>query len=73
MRPTPGRIVMYVPPQACVTPLTPLKGYPSVVSDENPDGTFELTTFGRNSLYFQHNIPFSEEPAPNSCHFPKRD
>lgn len=72
MRPTPCRMVLFVPPSACVTPLTPKSGYPSIVTEENADGTFELTTFGKNSIYFQHNVPFSEEPKPGHCHFPPR-
>lgn len=30
--------------------------YPAIITALNPDGTVELATFGRNSLYFQHNV-----------------
>lgn len=33
--------------------------YAAIVTAINPDGTVELATLGRNSLYYQHNIPFS--------------
>ncbi len=35
--------------------------YPSLVTAINPDGSLELATFGKNSLYFQHNV--AEVPA----------
>lgn len=30
--------------------------YAAKVTAINPDGTLELVTFGRNSIYFQHNV-----------------
>lgn len=31
--------------------------YAAIIAAVNPDGTLELATLGRNSLYFQHNVP----------------
>lgn len=36
--------------------------YASIVTQINEDETVELVTFGPNSIYFQHNVPYSEEP-----------
>jgi hypothetical protein len=30
--------------------------YASIVTVVNPDGSLELATFGRNSIYFQHGV-----------------
>lgn len=30
--------------------------YAAIVTAINRDGTLELVTFGRNSIYFQHNV-----------------
>lgn len=35
--------------------------YPSFVTAVNPDGSLELVTFGRNSIYFQHNVQAARE------------
>jgi hypothetical protein len=56
--PTPGRIVHFHEEGG---------PYPAIVTAENPDGTVELATFGRNSLYFQHGVreaPSDVYPAP---------
>lgn len=31
--------------------------YAAIITAINPDGSVELATMGRNSLYFQHNVP----------------
>jgi hypothetical protein len=38
--------------------------YASIVTARNPDGTLELVTFGRNSVYFQHNVRSANETDP---------
>lgn len=44
--------------------------YASLVTSVNADGTLELATFGKNSLYFQHGVkecptvpPIAPEPG----------
>lgn len=66
-------MVHYVPPQECVGPKS-LTLYPAIVVQVNqtpfqdaPEQTYEtveLATFGPNSLYFQHTVPFAEEYTP---------
>lgn len=38
--------------------------YPALITAVNEDGSVELATFGKNSLYFQHGV--HELPAPNA-------
>jgi hypothetical protein len=45
--PSPGRIVHFHEEGG---------PYPAIVTVVNEDGSVELTTFGRNSLYFQHSV-----------------
>lgn len=33
--------------------------YAAKVTATNKDGTVDLVTFGRNSVYFQHNVPYA--------------
>lgn len=80
-KPSVGRIVHFVPPQECTAPAT-LAFYPAIITQVNekppvgirmePIVTCELATFGPNSLYFQHGIPFSEEPKPGHWNWPPR-
>lgn len=79
-KPSVGRIVHFAPPQECVGPAS-LTLYPAIITQvnpafEGPDGsypeTIELTTFGPNSLYYQHKIPFSAEPQPGHWFWPAR-
>jgi hypothetical protein len=71
MKATIGRTVHFVPPQDCVGPKS-LTLYPAIITQVNPgapvagdyggaDESVELVTFGPNSVYFQHGVPFSEE------------
>lgn len=46
--------------------------YAAIISQVNPDGTVELATLGPNSLYFQHSVPFSEEPTPSHWSWPPK-
>lgn len=74
MTPTLGRIVHYVPPQDCVGPNSLLM-YAAIVAKVNTEKfpeTVELATFGPNSLYFQHEVPFSEEYKPGHWSWPAR-
>lgn len=69
-KPTVGRIVHFTPPQECGNDKTP-EFYAAIITQVNnttPDGepTVELATFGPNSLYFQHDIPFSPEIKPGT-------
>lgn len=43
--------------------------YPSIVTALNENGTLELVTFGKNSVYFQHGVPEHppEGPTPRHC------
>ena len=75
-KPTVGRIVHYHPPTECVGPES-LCTYAAIISQVNPYPvggieTVELATFGPNSLYFQHNVPFSDEPKPGHWNWPPR-
>lgn len=47
MKPTVGRIVHFKEEGG---------PYPAIVTKVNEDGTVELTTFGPNSVYFQHAV-----------------
>jgi hypothetical protein len=38
----------------------------------NSDGTVELATFGRNSLYFQHGVRFDSDGAKGTWRWPPR-
>jgi hypothetical protein len=60
-----GETVLYTPPQDCRGKTT-LDFYPAVITQINPDGTAELTTMGPNSIYFQHNVEYSEHQRPNT-------
>lgn len=81
MKPTPGRIVHFVPPQECTAEKT-LAFYPAIITQVNPPvahspvalqpETCELATFGPNSLYFQHGIPFSETLKPGHWSWPAK-
>lgn len=77
MKITIGRSVHFVPPQECTAPAT-LAFYTAIVTQVNPPvgenapETVELATFGPNSLYFQHAIPFSEELKPGHWSWPPR-
>lgn len=73
-------MVHFVPPQECTAPAT-LAYYPAIVTQVNPPSdaagaaipeTCELATFGPNSLYFQHHIPFSETLKPGHWSWPAR-
>lgn len=77
-------MVHFAPPQACVGPES-LCLYPAVITQVNPElkgvpgdsgsdvlETVELATFGPNSLYFQHKVPFSSEPKPGHWFWPAR-
>lgn len=48
MKPTIGRIVHFHQEGG---------PYPAIVTAVNESGTVELATFGKNSLYFQHDVP----------------
>ena len=68
MKPTIGRIVHYQSYNEggkCA--------YASIITQINPDGTVELTTFGPNSLYYQHNVAYSEAPKEKHWNWPPRD
>ncbi len=41
--------------------------YPSIVTAVNPDGSLELATFGKNSLYFQHNVAEQKDSLAKGC------
>jgi len=79
-KPSVGRTVHFAPPQACVGPES-LCLYPAIITQVNPafEGpdaaypeTVELATFGPNSLYFQHQVPFSVGPKPGHWFWPAR-
>lgn len=40
--------------------------YAALITAVNPSGTVELVTFGKNSVYFQHNVQgwFVQEETP---------
>jgi hypothetical protein len=46
--------------------------YAAKVTQVNEDGTLELATFGPNSLYFQHKVPYSEVPKAGHWNWPPR-
>lgn len=50
--------------------------YPALITKVNADGTLELTTFGSNSIYFQHCVPaassVSEPPEFRTWSWPPR-
>jgi hypothetical protein len=71
MKPSIGRIVIFVPPQACVGPES-LDRYPALITKVNEDESVELTTFGPNSLYYQHSVKHSEGPESGCWHWPPR-
>lgn len=67
MEPTVGRIVhfqSYNEKGECA--------YGAIITQVNEDGTVELATFGRNSLYFQHSVPQSEEPKESHWNWPPK-
>lgn len=83
-KPSVGRMVHFAPPQDCVGPQS-LCLYPAIITQVNAavkgvhgdNGsdraeTVELATFGPNSLYFQHKVPFSPEPKPGYWFWPAR-
>lgn len=70
-KPSVGRIVHFHPPDACITAQTAVV-YGAMITAVNGDGTCELATMGPNSLYFQHNVQFSEVPKPNCWSWPPR-
>jgi hypothetical protein len=65
--PTPGRIVHFHEEGG---------PYPAIITATNPDGTVELATFGRNSLYFQHHVsaggPEATTPTKGCWTWPPR-
>lgn len=71
MKPTIGRIVHFAPPQDCKGKTTPYFYAAIITRAQQSEGTtdeanernysIDLATFGPNSLYSQHGIPFSEE------------
>jgi hypothetical protein len=82
-QPSIGRTVHYAPPQDCVGPAS-LTMYPAIITQINQDPvkedgkpdwietTVELTTFGPNSLYFQHKVKYSPELKPGCWTWPPR-
>lgn len=50
--------------------------YPAIITALNDNGTVELATFGRNSLYFQHNVsaggPDAATPSKGCWTWPPR-
>ncbi len=79
MKPSIGRIVHFVPPRDCKGEST-LEAYASMISKVNGFGlpglpaeeTVELVTFGPNSLYFQHQVPFAASPTPGCWSWPPK-
>lgn len=78
IQPTIGRIVHFVPPSENVGPksvklvaaiVTNVHGADVPVTGEHH---CDLATFGPNSLYFQHMVPWSEEPKPGHWSWPPR-
>lgn len=75
-KPSVGRMVHFVPPMECTADTT-LPHYAAIIAQVNPakkgkPETVELATFGPNSLYFQHEIPFSEVYKPGHWSWPPR-
>lgn len=81
-KPTIGRTVHYTPPQECVGPES-LTKYPAIITQVNIEPgvgstsdnvieTVELVTFGPNSVYFQHQVPFSNEPKSGHWNWPTK-
>lgn len=79
-----GRTVHFAPPQDCVGPASlclypaiitqvnrEVKGVPGDSGSDKPE-TVELVTFGPNSVYFQHAVPFSSEPKAGHWFWPAR-
>lgn len=48
-----------------------VKGVPGDHGSDRQE-TVELVTFGPNSVYFQHKVPFSEQPKPSHWSWPPR-
>lgn len=46
--------------------------YAAIITAVNADGTVELATFGRNSLYFQHGVPYDGDGRANTWRWPPR-
>ena len=46
--------------------------YPAMITQVNDDGTVELTTFGPNSVYFQHSVKKAEVPTSGHWNWPPR-
>jgi hypothetical protein len=46
--------------------------YAAIIAAVNDDGSLELATLGRNSLYFQHGIKFDAEGAKGTWRWPPR-
>ena len=70
-----GHNVLFVPPQACKTDVS-LEAYAAMITKINgasPDHggveTCDLVTFGPNSVYFQHKVPFSGNLKPGHWSF----
>jgi hypothetical protein len=42
--------------------------YPAIITAINENGTVELATFGRNSLYFQHEVSAGGPDATTPSH-----
>jgi hypothetical protein len=75
-KPSVGRMVHFAPPQECVGPES-LCLYPEIITQVNNCGpneepNVELVTFGPNSVYFQHRVPFASEPKPGHWFWPAR-
>lgn len=80
-KPSVGRTVHFTPPQECRNDKTP-EFYAAIITQVNlgpPEGamsdlgeTVELVTFGPNSVYFQHRVPFAPEHKPGTWTWPPR-
>jgi hypothetical protein len=64
--PSIGRVVHFTAADGDVGP------YASMITAVNADGTVELCTFGRNSVYFQHGIAFDGDARARTWRWPPR-